>query len=153
MKTHQSCSRYWKCFFSDRIQSIPWSRTLFTLEILPRNWRNLMADAVSYFFQNMSICFTYFIFQTYPKMTVTNFKSGECRGQTQHLITWLQHLIPWLCKFPCNVLKNRSVISTVGDNRLELLLIRYVAGKCISHFIRDVTACLDSGTLSNSICF
>ena len=28
-----------------------------------------------------------------------------------------------------------------------------MAGKCIFHFIRDVTACLDSGTLLNSICF
>jgi hypothetical protein len=55
-------------------------------------------------------------------------------------------------KFSCNVLKNRSVILTVSDNRLELLIIRFVAGKCISHFIRDVTACLDSGTLLNSIC-
>jgi len=86
-------------------------------------------------------------------MKVTNVKSGECRGQTQHLITLLQHLIPLLCKFSCNVLKTRSVISTVGDKRLELLLIMFVAGKCISHFIRDVTACLDSGTLLNSICF
>jgi len=86
-------------------------------------------------------------------MKVTNVKTGECRGQTPHLITWLQHLITWLRKFSCNVLKSRSVISTVGDKRLELLIIRCVAGTCISHFIRDVTACLDSGTLLNSICF
>jgi len=152
MKTHQSCSRCRKCSFPDRIQSILWSSTLFTLKILPRNCSNLTADAISQFFQNMRICFIYFIFQMYPKMKVTGVKSGECSGQTWHLITWLQHLITWLRKFSGNVLKNRSVISTVGDNRLELLIIRFVAGKCISHFIRDVTACLDSGTLLNSIC-
>jgi hypothetical protein len=86
-------------------------------------------------------------------MKVASVKSGECRDQTPHLITWLQHLITWLRKSSCNVLKSRSVISTVGDNRLELLIIRFVAGKCISHYIRDVTACIDSGTLLYSTCF
>lgn len=54
---------------------------------------------------------------------------------------------PRLFMQPC------SVTSSVSDKRLALLIVRFFAGKCISHYFSNVTACLDSVTVLNIVCF
>jgi len=68
-------------------------------------------------------------------------KSGECRAKDRSHVGSLALFL------------NESVTLAVDDNRLAPWIFGFFAGKCISQFFSAVTACLDSGTLLNYVCF